>query len=154
MFVRRKKNRSGSTSVVVADKSSGRFTELHVIGVVMQSFRSVPFNSYVGFSLIVSLLIWLYNLSFFVRSHPEKENASRSIAKGNCLLYSIFFVLLHRSPGRSSPSFQLLVMNPGFFMSCRRRYYNSHRIPAFPLSFLFPVCQRTCKLRTMSVKLA
>lgn len=33
MFVRRKKNRSGSTSVVVADKSSGRFTELHVIGV-------------------------------------------------------------------------------------------------------------------------
>ena len=34
------------------------------------------------------------------------------------LLYSIFFVLLLRSPGRSSPSFQLLVMNPGFFMSC------------------------------------
>lgn len=33
MFVRRKKNRSGSTSVVVADKSSSRFTELHVIGV-------------------------------------------------------------------------------------------------------------------------
>ena len=31
MFVRRKKNRSGSTSVVIADKS--RFTELHVIGV-------------------------------------------------------------------------------------------------------------------------
>lgn len=33
MFVRRKKNRSGSTSVVVADKSSGTFTELHVLGV-------------------------------------------------------------------------------------------------------------------------
>ena len=33
MFVRRKKNRSGSTSVVVADKSSGSFTELKVIGV-------------------------------------------------------------------------------------------------------------------------
>jgi hypothetical protein len=32
MFVRRKKNRSGSPSVV-ADKNSGRFTELHVIGV-------------------------------------------------------------------------------------------------------------------------
>ena len=30
MFVRRKKNRSGSTSVVVADKSSGTFTELKV----------------------------------------------------------------------------------------------------------------------------
>ena len=35
MFVRRKKNRSGSTSVVVADKSSGTFTELKVIGVGM-----------------------------------------------------------------------------------------------------------------------
>lgn len=33
MFVRRKKNRSGSTSVVVADKSSGTFTELKVIGI-------------------------------------------------------------------------------------------------------------------------
>lgn len=33
MFVRKKKNKSGSTSVVVADKSSGKFTELKVIGV-------------------------------------------------------------------------------------------------------------------------
>lgn len=30
------------------------------------------------------------------------------------LLYSIFFVILQCSSGRSSPSFQLLVMNPGF----------------------------------------
>ena len=33
MFVRRKKNRSGSTSVVVADKSHGVFRELKVVGV-------------------------------------------------------------------------------------------------------------------------
>ncbi len=33
MFVRKKKNRSGSTSVVVVDKSTGIFTELKVIGV-------------------------------------------------------------------------------------------------------------------------
>jgi transposase len=33
MFVRKKKNRSGSTSVVVVDKSSGRFRELKTIGV-------------------------------------------------------------------------------------------------------------------------
>ena len=33
MFVRRKKNRSGSTSVIVADKSSGVFRELKVVGV-------------------------------------------------------------------------------------------------------------------------
>ena len=33
MFVRRKKNRSGSTSVVVVDKSSGVFRELKVVGV-------------------------------------------------------------------------------------------------------------------------
>lgn len=33
MFIRRKRNRSGSTSVVVADKSSGKFQELVTIGV-------------------------------------------------------------------------------------------------------------------------
>ena len=33
MFVRKKKNRSGTVSVVVADKSSGRFEELKTIGV-------------------------------------------------------------------------------------------------------------------------
>ena len=33
MFVQRKKNRSGSTSVVVADKSHGVFRELKVVGV-------------------------------------------------------------------------------------------------------------------------
>ena len=33
MFVRRKKNRAGSTSVVVVDKSSGVFRELKVVGV-------------------------------------------------------------------------------------------------------------------------
>lgn len=33
MFVRRKKNRSGTTSIVVVDKSSGKFTELATIGV-------------------------------------------------------------------------------------------------------------------------
>ena len=33
MFIRKKKNRSGSTSVVVADKSKGQFRELTTIGV-------------------------------------------------------------------------------------------------------------------------
>jgi len=33
MFIRKKKNRSGTTSVVVVDKSSGKFTELRTIGV-------------------------------------------------------------------------------------------------------------------------
>ncbi|MDR2569407.1 MAG: hypothetical protein LBD23_03785 [Oscillospiraceae bacterium] len=33
MFVRRKKNRSGTTSIVVIDKSGGRFRELKTIGV-------------------------------------------------------------------------------------------------------------------------
>ena len=33
MFVRKKKNRSGTISVVIVDKSSGGFTELKVIGV-------------------------------------------------------------------------------------------------------------------------
>ena len=33
MFVRRKKNRSGTTSVVVVDKLGGKFKELHTVGV-------------------------------------------------------------------------------------------------------------------------
>jgi len=33
MFVRRKRNKSGSTSVVVVDKSSGRYSQLKIIGV-------------------------------------------------------------------------------------------------------------------------
>lgn len=34
------------------------------------------------------------------------------------LLYSIKSVYLQCSPGRSSPRYQMLVMNPGFFMPC------------------------------------
>jgi hypothetical protein len=33
MFVRRKKNRSGSTSVIVCSKERGKFRELQTIGV-------------------------------------------------------------------------------------------------------------------------
>lgn len=33
MFIRRRKNKSGTTSVVVVDKSSGKFKELTTIGV-------------------------------------------------------------------------------------------------------------------------
>jgi hypothetical protein len=33
MFIRKKKNRSGSTSIVVIDKSNGRFRELKTIGI-------------------------------------------------------------------------------------------------------------------------
>ena len=37
MFVRKKKNRSGTVSVVIADKSSGKFKELKTIGVSSDS---------------------------------------------------------------------------------------------------------------------
>ena len=37
MFVRKKKNRSGTVSVVIADKSSGKFKELKTIGVSSNS---------------------------------------------------------------------------------------------------------------------
>ncbi len=33
MFVRKKKNRSGSTSIVIVDKRGGRFKELHTVGI-------------------------------------------------------------------------------------------------------------------------
>ena len=45
--------------------------------------------------------------------HPIQIPTDRFISK-NALLCSISFVLLFRSPGRSSPNFQLLVMNPVF----------------------------------------
>lgn len=45
--------------------------------------------------------------------HPIQIPTDRFISK-NALLCSISFVLLFRSPGRSSPNFQLLVMNPFF----------------------------------------
>ena len=57
--------------------------------------------------------------------HTIQIPANRFIIKGslvektfskNALLCSISFILLYRSPGRSSPSSQLLVMNPVFFM--------------------------------------
>ncbi len=34
MFVRKKKNRSGTTRVVVVDKHGGKFKELHTVGVL------------------------------------------------------------------------------------------------------------------------
>ena len=33
MFVRRKKNRSGTVSIVIVDKCGGKFKELHTVGI-------------------------------------------------------------------------------------------------------------------------
>jgi len=43
MFIRKKKNRSGTTSVVVIDKSGGRFRELKTIGVSSDEQEIVAF---------------------------------------------------------------------------------------------------------------
>lgn len=42
MFVRRKKNRSGSTSIVVVDKRGGKFKELHTVGVAIKDEEIEP----------------------------------------------------------------------------------------------------------------
>lgn len=39
MFIRKKKNRSGTTSVVIVDKTRGRFRELITIGVSNESSK-------------------------------------------------------------------------------------------------------------------
>jgi hypothetical protein len=39
MFIRKRKNKSGSTTIVVVDKSNGRFTELHKVGTSKEEFR-------------------------------------------------------------------------------------------------------------------
>ena len=54
----------------------------------------------------------------------------------NSLLCSMFYIFLQCSPGRSSPSFQLLVMNPGFFMPFRKVSKKKlHLILFFCISF-------------------
>ena len=71
------------------------------------------------------------------------------------LLYSIFFVLLHRSPGRSSPSFQLLVMNPGFFMFCCKGTLFHWNLASHYLLFqyvVFIIQNMTQKIRGYSPK--
>ncbi len=44
MHVRSKKNRSGSISVVVVDKSSGRYKELHAVGVPKEESKIESFR--------------------------------------------------------------------------------------------------------------
>ena len=60
----------------------------------------------------------------------------------NSLLCSMFYIFLQCSPGRSSPSFQLLVMNPGFFMPFRKvskkKSYTLSFSSAFHFSFKHP----------------
>ena len=45
MFIRRKHNRSGTISVVVVDKSGGRFTEIHRVGVARSEEEAVALES-------------------------------------------------------------------------------------------------------------
>ena len=45
MFTRRKHNRSGTISVVVVDKSSGRFTEIHRVGVARSEEEAVALEA-------------------------------------------------------------------------------------------------------------
>ena len=45
MFTRRKHNRSGTISVVVVDKSGGRFTEIHRVGVARSEEEAVALEA-------------------------------------------------------------------------------------------------------------
>ena len=44
MFVRKKKNRSGSVSIVVVDKSRGRFREVRQFGVAQSHWQTARQN--------------------------------------------------------------------------------------------------------------
>ena len=48
MFVRKRRNKSGATSVVVVDKSSGRFKELTTIGVASTSEEIAELEKFVN----------------------------------------------------------------------------------------------------------
>ena len=43
MFVRRKKNRSGSISIVVVDNHGGKFKELHIVGIAADESESMVY---------------------------------------------------------------------------------------------------------------
>ena len=43
MFVRRKKNRSGTISIVVVDKHGGKFKEVHTIGIAADESESMVY---------------------------------------------------------------------------------------------------------------
>ena len=43
MFVRRKKNRSGSISIVVVDNHGGKFKELHTVGIAADESESMVY---------------------------------------------------------------------------------------------------------------
>lgn len=43
MYVRRKKNRSGSISIVVVDNHGGKFKELHTVGIAADESESMVY---------------------------------------------------------------------------------------------------------------
>ncbi len=58
MFVKRKKNRSGTTSIVVAEKSKGSYRELRTIG--------IAHNEEEAASLVLQGREWI------MRNHPKQ----------------------------------------------------------------------------------
>ena len=48
MFIRRKYNRSGRISVVVVDKSGGRFKEIHRVGILMKRLLHLRRKAAIG----------------------------------------------------------------------------------------------------------
>lgn len=75
-----------------------------------------------------------------------------------CLLYSYIpwiIVFLHRSPGQSSPSSQLLVMNPVFYILLQRYYFLAINILPFlySLSCIFTQFDWMYKLHRRKISL-
>lgn len=88
MFVRRKKNRSGSTSVVVVDKRGGRFKELHTVG-IGQSEDEISMLCEIGHQWIKNHL-GILELDF---DGPEKKDREMEISQA--VLDNIDSILLN-----------------------------------------------------------
>lgn len=92
MYVKKKKNRSGSTSVVVAEKIKGRYSELTTIGIA----RDVSEVD----SLVAKGKEWIGREQ--ARRHPrldlfgeEREECEREIAEVERVLSNVSNILLN-----------------------------------------------------------
>lgn len=90
MFVRKKKNRSGSTSIVVVDKHGGKFKELHTVGIA-QSEDEVT-------ALCDKGRLWIKNhLGIQELDFDSADNKEREIEITKTVLDNVDAILLNGS---------------------------------------------------------
>jgi transposase len=81
MFIRKRKNKSGSTTIVVVDKSNGRFTELHKIGASKEEFRILELISQGIEWIRVNTLLLQPELDLYGEESEAKLNETEAVER-------------------------------------------------------------------------